>query len=636
MNSKPYKLVSVEEELRVLGGCAPFFSFLAPLLERLLAIHSLNRIYAEVRQRLVDLEQDPAFFMKTLQVMGTSVEIDQQSFERIPRTGPLIVIANHPFGGIDGVSLGALLSMVRPDSRLLGNFLLSRMDGIRGNIIKVDPFQREGSAQANFAGMREAIRWLKRGACLGVFPSGEVSSFHFRSLSVADPVWSSHIVSLAMRTKATILPLYFEGNNGLLFHLAGLVHPSLRTLLLPREFSKMEKKTLRIRIGRPLSPELLSLMGDHPVTTDYLRLQTYALAKSAPGKIPLRQIKLPFWATQTGKDLSKTAPPQKKEVMSAEIAGLPASAQLLVHGNFEVYCADAVEIPFCLQEIGRLREETFRMVGEGTGESIDLDEFDAYYKHLFVWDARLLQVVGAYRIGVVDTIVQELGTGGLYTATLFKFRKGFLEKLGNSLELGRSFISVEYQKKHASLALLWRGIGAFLIQNPRYKTLFGPVSITNSYDRVSKDLMVHYLREHSLDEELSSFVQARKPPKAKENICGISLSEMGKSLHSVGAVSAVVSGIEEDNKGIPVLLRHYLKLNGHLLSFNVDTDFSNVIDGLILVDLTKAEPKMLQRYMGKQGYSAFMQFHSNKSSPTYTESVESVDSVDPVESVELG
>lgn len=606
---KPPVLVDLQALLGKSGGIAPFLSPAAPLLGQLLGIHSLNRIYREVHARLADAEHDPAFFMKTLRVMRTSVEIDAECFERFPADGPLIVIANHPYGGIDGVAMGALLASARRDCKLMGNFLLSRIDGMRGSMISVDPFEREGSARSNLAGMREALQWLRGGGCLGVFPAGEVSAFNWRSLSVVDRDWSPHVVPLALRTGATVLPMYFEGRNRLFFQLAGLLHPRLRTLLLAREFCNMQDSVLRVRIGRPIPPELLKLMGDSRVTTDYLRLQAYALQQPSAEKKPVPGIKLPFRAARSSRKLQPIAPAQLKHRLRREIEGLPESDCLVDHGNFRVFCTEAARIPHCLREIGRLREETFRSVGEGTGEAADLDAFDEYYSHLFMWDAGMERVVGAYRIGLVDRIVEERGKQGLYTAKLFKFRGGFLEKLGPALELGRSFISLDYQKKHASLALLWRGIGEYVVRNPRYKTLFGPVSITNSYDNLSKDLMVHYLREHNFDEELSVLVQARKPPKAKKTMRGISLKGMGESLGSVGAVSAVVSGIEEDKKGIPVLLRHYLKLNGNLLSFNVDPAFSDVIDGLILVDLMKTDPKVLQRYMGKDGYGLFRRFH---------------------------
>ena len=604
----PYAFVAKHERI------APLMRPFASMLGRLLGIHSLNQIYQEVYSQLSDKEHDPAFFMKTLRVMRSSVEVEAEYFDRIPAEGPLIVIANHPFGGIDGVAMGALLSSVRSDSKLMGNFLLSRIDGIRGSIIEVDPFEREGSVRSNFSGMRKALNWVREGGCLGVFPAGEVSAFGWRSLSVVDRVWSPQIVPLALRTGATILPIFFEGRNRILFQLAGMLHPSMRTLMLASEFVNMRDLVLRVRVGKPITPELLKMMGKGRVTTDYLRLQTYALKESSPEKKSKTKIKLPFRTARSMPKLQAVAPAGLKHNLCKEIEQLPESSCFAENGDFRVFCVEADMIPHCLKEIGRLREETFRSVGEGTGNALDLDSFDQYYLHLFIWDSRLDNIVGSYRIGLVDRILEQRGKQGLYTASLFKFRNGFLEKLGPAFELGRSFISLDYQRKQSSLALLWRGIGEYVVRNPHYRRIFGPVSISNSYDKLSKDLMIHYLLQHNYNKELSSMVQAYKPVKLKKKVCGISLKEIGEGLDSLGMVSAVVSGIEKDKKGIPVLLRHYLKLNGSLLSFNVDSAFSDAIDGLMLVDLLHTDTKLLKRYMGKEGYDSYRRYHANSCS----------------------
>ncbi len=582
---------------------------LNPLLERVFSISGVNQVYADVHAQLSDSEKDPTFFMKTLRVMGVQFEIDTESFERIPKEGPLIIIANHPFGGVDGVVLGALLQSVRPDTKLMGNYLLGKMEGIRGNIIEVDPFDTDSSKRSNLNGMRTAIKWLREGACLGAFPSGEVSSFKWRPKAVVDPAWTSHIVSLAQRTGAQILPVYFEGRNSLFFQLMGLIHPRLRTLLLAHEFCRARGTEIKLRIGKVIEADRLKRFDTNAAATEYLRLKTYALRTRPSEGISRSKLRLPFRSASSEKSIQPLAQAQPKQRLRAELDGLPASCKLVEHGDFSVYCAGAAEIPTILLEIGRLREETFRAVQEGTGLARDLDEFDDHYQHLFMWDRASDEIVGAYRIGLADEIVRQHGRQGLYTTTLFHFRSGFLDKLGPAVELGRSFVCLKYQKKHASLSLIWRGIGEFVARNPKYKTLFGPVSITDAYHNISKNLMVHFFREHSFDEEMSQLVKARKPPKAPKMLRGISLKNIAESITSVDSVSTIISGFEEDEKGIPILLRHYLKLNGMLLSFNVDPAFSDVIDGLILVDLSKTEPKLLQRYLGKDGYARFVEYH---------------------------
>lgn len=603
------KLIDLDRILKECGNAATLLRPISGIIERVLGFKGVNQIYADVHAQLSDSENDPAFFMKTLKVMGVQFRIDATSFERIPKEGPLIVIANHPYGGIDGVVLGAMLQGARSDSKLIGNYLLGSMEGIRGNIIEVDPFEGEGAKRSNLSGMRDAIKWLKQGGCLGAFPAGEVSTFQAKTRSVVDRLWTSHIVNLAQRTNAQILPVYFEGYNSLLFHAMGLIHPRLRTLMLAREFCRMRNSEIQVRIGTIITPDRLKRFESKTAATEYLRLKTYTLRASNQGDGPRNKLSFPFRSASNDKALAPLPSPQLKHRLREEIDNLPSAHLLVEQGGFSVYFATAEEIPSVLLEIGRLREETFRAVNEGTGQARDLDDFDKYYLHLFMWDHSADEIVGAYRIGLVDKIVDKYGVQGLYTNTLFHYRPGFLEKLGPAMELGRSFICLQYQRKHASLALIWRGIGEFAVRHPKYKTLFGPVSITDAYHKISKDLMVHFLREHSFDPEMSQLVRARKPPKAPEMLRGISLKNIGESINSVDSVSAIISGFEADAKGIPILLRHYLKLNGVLLSFNVDPAFSDVIDGLILVDLCKTEPKILQRYFGKQAHARFMEYH---------------------------
>ncbi len=602
------KLIDLERSLS--GSKCPkaLLKLIAPPLERGMGISGVNRIYADVHAQLDDLESDDAFFMKTLRVMGVHFELENADFERIPKEGPLIVIANHPFGGVDGVVLGALLKGLRKDAKLMGNYLLAEMEGIRGSIIRVDPFGGEAAARANLGGMREAIRLLRSGGCLGAFPAGEVSSLQLKSRAVVDPVWTPHMVNLALKTGAQILPVYFEGCNSRFFQCAGLVHPRLRTALLGREFSNACGREIRLKVGELIGPKHLDTFENKEAATEFLRLKTYAL-KDIKKKRSRVRLRLPFRSASSAQTIQPLAPAQLPQRLEQEIEALPSPHRLVEHGDFEVYCAGADKIPIVLKEIGRLREETFRAVQEGTGQASDLDEFDSYYQHLFMWNRAEREIVGAYRIGLADQIVKEYGKQGLYTSTLFRYRSRFLDKLGPAIELGRSFICIKYQKKHASLALIWRGIGEYIARHPQYRTLFGPVSITDAYNNISKDLMVHFFREHSFDDEMSQYVRPRKPPKAFKMLKGVSLKHIGESIKSVDSVSAIVSGFEDDHKGVPILLRHYLKLNGVLLSFNVDPAFSDVIDGLILVDLCKTDPKVLQRYLGKEGYTDFADYH---------------------------
>jgi putative hemolysin len=295
--------------------------------------------------------------------------------------------------------------------------------------------------------------------------------------------------------------------------------------------------------------------------------------------------------------------PVSKTLLNKEIGHLPKGQQLLKRGDFSVYLAHSAQIPYLMNEIGRLREYTYRDVQEGTGRSLDLDRFDAYYLHLFLWNQATSELIGAYRMGLVDQILKTHGQKGLYTSALFRFAPGFMDQLGGAIEFGRSFVRPEYQRKFNSLILIWRGIGEFIRRNPRYRILFGPVSISSDYHAVSKSLLVKFLKEKKFNDGLSSFVSARHPFRSPR-IDYLDEVALQATIRDVEDISFLISEIEKDGKGIPVLLKHYLKLNGKLLSFNVDKVFSGVVDGLLYVDLRETDPRILNRFIGTQNLSS--------------------------------
>lgn len=572
-------------------------------LEKTLGITHLNESYARVQAD----KSETNFYAKAQRALNISYEVSDEDLTRIPKEGPIIVVTNHPFGGVDGVAFGALLGTVRPDFKVMANYLLAHMKEIEPWLVGVDPFERKSSARFNFAAMKETIRFLRAGGCLGIFPSGTVSHWQWKQRQITDPQWSSNVARLVHKTQATVVPVFFEGRNGWAFQLAGVFHQLLRTILLPREMMKASGSTLRIKVGNAIPYRKLTHYEDNAKLTDYLRLNTYLLKRreESVSKKHFQLPSLPRKANESQPIVDAIEP----ELLEQEVEALPEEQVLVEHGNFCVYYAFAEQIPNLLDEIGRLREKTFREVGEGTGQPTDLDRFDVYYRHLFMWDRGAQKVVGSYRFGATDEILLTRGQRGLYTTTLFKFKPSFLEKMGPALEMGRSFIASEYQKKHASLLLLWRGIGEYLVRNPRYKILFGPVSISKEYNAVSKDLMVKFLKKERFDPALSSLVKAKNPPRGGPRLRGTEKQALLKAVHNIDDISALVSEIETDQKGIPTLLRHYLKMNGQLLSFNVDEEFGHCVDGLIVVDMSKSDRRLLKSYLGAEGHLSFLKYH---------------------------
>ena len=415
---------------------------------------------------------------------------------------------------------------------MVANFFLQRIPELRDLCFFVDPFEGPHSAARSRAGLRAAHAWLRQGGALVVFPAGEVGHT-WRAGALVDSSWRTTFDRIAAATGARTVSAWIDGRNSSLFYAAGRVHPRLRTLLLGRELLNKRGRVVSVRVGE---------------------------ANSIP----------------------------------SEIARLAPDACLVETESFQVFCACSRTIPSTLREIGRLRELTYRAVGEGTGRDVDLDRFDDDYQHLFLWDREKQQVVGAYRIGQADRLVAACGVEGLYTRTLFKYDNRLLARLGApALELGRSFVRTEYQKNYGALLLLWRGIGQFVVRNPRYRFLFGPVSVSARYSSTSHALLMAFLRQNHLDADLAALVQAMHPVAARPTVDAVP--------QSIDEVNRLVARTEHDGKGVPVLVRQYLKLNAKLIAFNTDPSFGDALDALMVVDLAALDAGVLKRYFGADG-----------------------------------
>jgi len=567
-------------------------------LSKILCLEKLNAIYAGIS----DETRRTDFLRGVLDALNIGLDVHDCDLARIPAEGPCVVVANHPFGAVEGVVLGAILRKVRPDVKIMANYLLAMIPEMREHIISVDPFGTQAGTKKNVAGIKNCLKWVRGGGLLAVFPAGEVSSYHITKGAITDPQWSPTVGRIIRMTKAPVVPVYFAGANRPLFHMLGLIHPRLRTAMLPRELLNRQRRTVSARIGNPIPPAKLAGTGDDTALTEYLRLRTYVLGYRC------------FGPRDTGEDCQRKEPihaPVARETLLAEVDALPEKALLFENGEYQVLACRGDESPGILKEIGRLREKCFREVGEGTGRALDLDRFDEHYEHLVLWNGKKAEIAGAYRLGRVDEILDRFGPRGLYTTTLFKFKRRFLRGLGPSLEMGRAFVCPEYQRSYFALMLLWKGIGAYVAQNPQYRVLFGPVSISNDYQPLSRKLMMRFLSyNHGGEPSFLKPIKPKNPPKLKSRAPGgLGYKAINALIRDVEDLSGAISEIEADGKGVPVLIRQYLKLGGRVLTFNRDQDFGDAIDGLMLVDLTATPPKVLRKYMGDAGMERFFATH---------------------------
>ncbi len=567
---------------------------------KLIPMAEVRELYERVRSA-----QDGFRLETLLAEMQVDLQLQPADLERIPTKGPLVAVANHPFGVLDGAALGVLLSRVRPDVRVMTNSLLEGIPELREHCFFVDPFQTAASAERNLKALKQAIEWLRQGGALAVFPSGEVSQFNVGQAQVADPVWNTTATRLIRKTGANALPVYFCGHNSVTFQLLGLIHPRLRTLVLMQEFLQQRGKKLEVRVGTSIPAELIAGIEDDREATEYLRLRTYLLSYRGKKEISI-PTKMRSVLPRKAQETIVAAVPQN--LLVRDIEALPTTQLLTESSEFAVYAARAAEIPNLLEELGRLREVTFRAAGEGTGKSTDLDQFDSYYWHLLLWSKEKQELVGAYRAGNTDEIIRSHGTKGLYTNTVFRYDETLFMKIGSALELGRSFVRTEYQRQYGPLLQLWKGIARFVAAHPQTPVLFGAVSISNEYSRLSREMIVQYFQSRDDGREFVDLIQPRTPfriPKLRRWDC----RALCDALQTLDQLGEPISDVEEDGKGVPILIRQYDKVGGKLVGFNLDRKFSDVVDGLVIVDLRQTDPAVLERYMGKEGYSGFRRFH---------------------------
>jgi len=555
-------------------------------------LNKLDKFYAQ-RPAGCDTR---AFLRFTLDILGIEYQVCKGSLSHVPESGPTVIVANHPLGCVEGVILAELLLQVRSDVQILANQYLKTVPELDELFIGVDVFEGQNAHKANLKALRKAHQHLNQGGLLLLFPAGEVSQLVDRkALRLEDKEWSRSVSSLIRKSRATTIPTFIDGQNSQRFYLAGKVHPLLRTLMLGRELLNKSSQQIQISIGSAIKYKEVNALTDTQIV-NYLRLNTYLLQSSARTKAQL---------SHSRSDLP-IADPLPINDLEADLDSLPEDHLMLSSAEFDVYCTTADQIPSLMHEIGRLRERNFRQVGEGTGFAIDLDEFDRHYLHLFVWDRENRCLVGAYRLGLVDQIVSQHGITGLYSRTLFNFEQPFIDSMGKAIEMGRSVIDEKYQKSMAPLLLLWKGIAAYVHNNPQYTHLFGPVSISNDYSDQARQLLAQTMTLHHYDAKIAEFVTPANPLPTTNQSWNTS---MLTALADLQLLSRVIARIDE-GKGVPVLLRQYLGLNGKLVSFNVDPAFNHALDGLIMVDLTNVPLKSLARYMGANQAEHYLKLHS--------------------------
>lgn len=548
------------------------------LLMKVLQISTLNKIY-DRNKHLKDVE----FLNAILDEFQIKFEIPEEDLKRLPKEGPYITISNHPLGGIDGILLLKLMLEREPNFKIIANFLLHRIEPLKPYIMPVNPFENHKDSSSSVIGLKETFRHLSDGKPLGMFPAGEVSTYKDEKL-VVDKAWEEGAIKVIRKAQVPVVPIYFHANNSKLFYFLSKISGTLRTAKLPSELLTQKDRVIKVRIGKPIS---VAEQNEHQTIeeyTEFLRKKTYMLANAYEKDSKL--INTPTLLKAPAKPAKQIVTGANQEKMIAEVEKLRGmDARLLQSKNYEVYLTKADDIPNIMHEIGRLREITFRAVGEGTNESIDLDKFDNYYHHMFLWDDESKEIAGAYRMGLGSEIFAEHGINGFYLQDLFRFEPELYDMMSKSIEMGRAFVKAEYQQKPMPLFLLWKGIVHTTLRYPEHKFLIGGVSISNQFSEFSKSLMIEFMKSHFYDPYVAQYIHPKKEyrVKLKDADKDFVFNEAEADLNKF---DKIIDEVEPGNLRLPVLIKKYIKQNARVVAFNVDPLFNNAVDGLMYIRIS--------------------------------------------------
>ena len=564
------KVVTVSDLKNALGLKGFFGTCAAGAAYGYLRLGKINRLFDGAADY-----QGREFADHLIENMGITIDVSPEQLENIPKEGGFVLVSNHPFGGIEGVMLLSAIAKVRPDFKLMANFILSYIPNLKECFFSVNPFEKNPEWKSSVNGIKGAIQHIAAGNGLGVFPAGEVSRYHGHDFP-EDLPWSTSIARIIKNAGVPVIPVFWDGRNSKLFYAVDKIHTMLGTARLTKELINKHDRCFNLQIGKPILPAEVALYESPKDLAAYLRSRSYALEANIPTKaIERKEVKQ-----------AEIDAPTDLSLMLAELEAIREKSFLYSASDFDCYLADYQDIPNLMYEIARLREVTFRAIGEGTGKSLDQDEFDSYFKHLILWDKAKQRIVGCYRLGIGSEIIPKLGIKGFYVSTLVDFDESFSEKLSHTIELGRSFVALDYQKEVLPLVLLLRGLSDVVVRYPEINHFIGPVSISSWYPKFYQSLIVRFVSEkHAIEDDLKDMVTPKTPfvPDFLKVDADVLLEN---NMNGVDKFDKFLFRLSNGEYRLPTLFKKYLKLNAKFLCFNVDPDFNDTLDSLLFLTFT--------------------------------------------------
>ena len=564
-------VLEVDELQKAMGLKGWFGRRIASAAYRMLELEKVNRVHHKFHDSV-----GHEFSAHVLEEVGIRYEIPPEQLDRIPQEVCFNTVSNHHYGSLDGMILSAVVGSRRPDYKILTTFFLSLIPSLRDSFIPVDNFSSGGAR--SISGIRAALGHIADQHPLGLFPAGEVATWQKGKNKtsvkdgkvVEDIPWAENIIKLIRKSGFPVVPVYFEGGNSKSFHVLGKIHPRLRTARLIHEVFNKPGKVIQVRIGQPIPAAEIAGM-EVPELGKFLRSRTYALEGQLqePPK-PSEQVVL-----------TPVAEPVPADDVRAEMAKLDQYI-LFDNGDYRAYLLPAPEAPVVMRELYRLREETFRAIGEGTGLALDTDEYDAYYKQMVLWHVPNQEIVGAYRLGFGPEIARAHGDlSGFYSNSLVHYGEKAESLLSRSMELGRSFIVQKYQREVQPLRLLLTGLAVSVLKHPDLEYYSGPVSISNDIPHFYKSLIVDYVTKNYPMPDAEKIARPSHP--FEPDFLSVNPDDLHIAPGNIDALDRTLQTLSDGEYRLPVLVRKYFSCNARLVCFNVDPLFCDRLDGLIFL-----------------------------------------------------
>lgn len=572
-----------------------------PLVEKALGFTALDALYMAGHRNSDSTETFCEAVLKHLEIENA---VDEDALrELVSQPGPLVLAGNHPFGGPEALALCAALERVCPGRyKMMANQVLEHIPELQPVLITVDPLISGGSR--NRVALKESLKHLKDGGVLAVFPAGRVSADSPEHGVVCDLPWKDQPLRLAEATGAKVAAFHVEGQAGRRFLAVPPTMPRLRALFLIREMTHPNTRQLKIRFGPAIPVRTVNRQGSPERAAERLRARCYLVGDLGVQR-PVQSAASAEAEAAAQKAWEPIADRPDGASFTEDLERLRTEGKSLAEADsFEAVLFQGKEAPALLTELGRQREITFRLAGQGVGKGCDVSDEDLYYHHLVIWDRAENRLVGAYRIGFTDRILAEHGQEGLYLDHVFHIQPGFFEKTGPAMELSRSFVAPEYQRDGRALGMLWRGLGGIVMREERYSQLFGSVTISNAFSPASRAIQYEFLRQnHADDADIRALIAPRNPfaPITRYHRL-IADAYRGEDI---SALKHLVDEAESGERAIPPLVRYYLMLGARFLAFHVEAAFNDALYCLLRVDLKRTDARHLKRFLGDEAPARF-------------------------------